>query len=101
MQRRFVIEHEDVVVQAARADATDPTEENEDVKLDEENDPNSQSSMDPSAPKKRKHTDEPTPTATVGKVPKGQDFWSRVDKWLAALFKANGSESMKTPKWQK
>jgi hypothetical protein len=37
-------------------------------------------------------------SAAVGKVPKGKDFWSRVDKFLSKLM-AQYSASMKTPGW--
>jgi len=39
-------------------------------------------------------------SAAVGKVPKGKDFWSRVDKFLSKLMVQYGA-SMKTPQWKR
>ena len=45
------------------------------------------------APKKRKAS------AVVGKVPKGKDFWSRVDKFISKLMLQHGN-LLKTPEWK-
>ena len=45
-------------------------------------------------------TKEQKASAIVGKVPKGKDFWSRVDKFISKLMLQHGN-SLKTPEWKR
>ncbi|KAI0043571.1 hypothetical protein FA95DRAFT_1609261 [Auriscalpium vulgare] len=45
--------------------------------------------------KKRKQSS----TGSVGRVPKGEDFWSKVDKFIAGLMKENGQDR-RSSKWK-
>lgn len=105
-QCHYVIKNRVAVAQAAKADTqadtSNSTKEIIDLESDKEEDADAQNKVGSSRSKKRKRVDGiAVATATVDKVPKGQDFWSRVNKWLAKLFQINGSKSMKTAKWQR
>ncbi|TFK88773.1 hypothetical protein K466DRAFT_598374 [Polyporus arcularius HHB13444] len=51
-------------------------------------------------PEKRKHEeDEKVLKPTVGKVPKGEDFWSKIDRRLDFAVQTWG-ESLTTPQWR-
>jgi len=79
LQRRFVVENIDL------ESGVDGDEEGSDSESGESN--------GQPLSKKRKVS------GTVGKVKKGQDFWSKADKVLAELFQRLGS-SLKSPAWR-
>lgn len=65
------------------------------VWADEEGEPDEEEFDQPAnGTKKRK-----LKATTVGRVPKGQDFWSMLDKWFAGKLEALGKK-MTDAKWK-
>lgn len=82
-QRRFGLDNLSLI----SAVIVKPVEHNEDEDEDEYDIPA------PSAPKKRK-------VRSGGRVPKGQDFWSRVDAWFIEEIKEKG-RSLTGASWKR